>query len=82
VFPLMFRKREKSAKCQESLKLHIALYASRSTELFLSYAKKVEHSLALTNTNSESFNSEHYRDEAFIEPSMLSTIESHAEIKS
>ena len=36
---------------KQSLKLHIALYDPQSSEAFLSYARKVEDTLSLTNTD-------------------------------
>jgi hypothetical protein len=39
------------AGVRQSLKLHIALYDPQSSEAFLSYARKVEDTLSLTNTD-------------------------------
>ena len=38
---------------KESLKVHVALHDPKTTDIFLSFARKVEDTLSVTHTNNE-----------------------------
>ncbi|CAF3321695.1 unnamed protein product [Rotaria socialis] len=68
------------AGVKQSLKLHIALYDPQSPETFLSYARKVEDTLSLTNTDYDSHQNEYYPNMKYDRQPITSTINSRQDV--
>ncbi|CAF1619535.1 unnamed protein product [Rotaria magnacalcarata] len=68
------------AGVKQSLTLHIALYDPQSPETFLSYARKVEDTLSLTNTDYDSNQYEYYQNMKYDRQPITSTINSRQDV--
>ncbi|CAF4333788.1 unnamed protein product, partial [Rotaria magnacalcarata] len=68
------------AGVKQSLKLHIVLYDPQSPETFLSYARKVEDTLSLTNTDYDSNQNEYNQHMKYDRQPITSTINSRQDV--
>ena len=68
------------AGVKQSLKLHIALHDPQSPEAFLSYARKVEDTLSLTNVDYDSNPQVSHQNFAYVHQPTASTTNAHQNV--
>ncbi|CAF4335838.1 unnamed protein product [Rotaria sordida] len=68
------------AGVKQSLKLHIALYDPQSPEAFLSYGRKLEDTLSLTNTDDDLNQYNNHHNTSYDRQPTTSTINSRQDV--